>query len=105
MQNEIIRLRRGDNYMPNTRMPIPEQRRNPPSKNRVRLENIEDSLRLRVPRQPTPNAVVLDEVYDEQLTKQDGYYLPDECSETMYMDGCEASMYIYGEGDNDPNSQ
>jgi hypothetical protein len=26
-------------------------------------------------------------------------------SETMQMDGCEASMYIYGEGDDDPNSQ
>jgi hypothetical protein len=105
MQNEITRLRRGDNYMPNPRIPIPEQRRNPPPENRVRFENTEDPPRPRVPRQPTPNAVVLDDVCDEKLTEQEGYYLPDECSETVQMDGCEASMYIYGEGDNDPNSQ
>jgi hypothetical protein len=30
MQNEITRLRRGDNYVANPRMPIPEQRSNPP---------------------------------------------------------------------------
>jgi hypothetical protein len=35
MQNEITILRRGDNYMPNPRIPIPEQRRNPPPENRV----------------------------------------------------------------------
>jgi hypothetical protein len=105
MQNEITRLRRGDNYMPNPRMLIPEQRRNPPPENRVRFENIDDPQRPRVPRQPTPNAVVLDDVYDEQLIEQEIYYLPDESSETVQMDGCEMSMYIFGEGDNDPNSQ
>jgi len=45
--------------MPNTRIPIPEQRRNPPPKNRVRFKNNEDPLRPRVPRQPTPNAIFL----------------------------------------------
>jgi hypothetical protein len=39
------------------------------------------------------------------LTEKEDYYLPDECSETVYMDECEASMYIYEEGKNDPNSQ
>jgi hypothetical protein len=39
MQNEITRQRRGDNYMPNPIIPIPEQRRNPPPENRVRFEN------------------------------------------------------------------
>jgi hypothetical protein len=32
MKNEITRLRRGDNYMPNPRMSIAEQRRNPTRK-------------------------------------------------------------------------
>jgi hypothetical protein len=102
MQNEITRLRRGDNYMPNPRIPIPEQRRNPPPENRVRFENTDNPQRPRVPRQPTPNVVVLDDVYDEQLIEQENYYLPDESSETVQMDGCETSMYIFGEGDNDP---
>jgi hypothetical protein len=70
LHNEITRLRRGDNYMPNPRMPIPEQRRNPPPKNKVRFENTEDPSRPRVPRQPTRNVVVLDDVYDEKLTEQ-----------------------------------
>jgi hypothetical protein len=30
MQNEITRLRRNDNYIPNPRMSVQEQRRNPP---------------------------------------------------------------------------
>jgi hypothetical protein len=47
----------------------------------------------------------LDDVYDEQLIEEEGFYLPNESSETMHMDGCETSMYICGEGDNDPNSQ
>jgi hypothetical protein len=37
MQNEITRLRRGDNYMPNPRMSIPEQRRNPPPENKSQV--------------------------------------------------------------------
>jgi hypothetical protein len=83
MNNEITRLRRGDNYMPNPRMLIPEQRRNPPLENRVRFKNTDDPQRPRVPKQPTPNVVVLDDVYDEQLIEKEGYYLPDESSETM----------------------
>jgi hypothetical protein len=47
----------------------------------------------------------LDDICDEKLIEQEGYYLPDECSETVQMDICEASMYIYGEGHNDTNSQ
>jgi hypothetical protein len=47
----------------------------------------------------------LDDVYEEKSTKKEGYYLLDECSETVQMDGCEAFMYIYEEGENDPNSQ
>jgi hypothetical protein len=39
MKNDITRLRSGDNDMSHSRMPIPEQRRNPPQENRVRFEN------------------------------------------------------------------
>jgi hypothetical protein len=105
MKNKITRLRRGDNYISNPRIPIPEQRRNPPPENRVIFKNTKDPPRTRVPRQPTPNAYVFYDVCDERLTEQECYYLLDECSETVQMDGCEASMYIYGEGENDPNSQ
>jgi hypothetical protein len=105
MQNEITRLRRGDNYVENLRMSVPEKRRNPPQENRVRFENMDNPQRPRVPRKPTPNAVVLDDVYDEKMVEQENYYSPDESSETVQMDGCETSMYIFEEGDNDPNSQ
>jgi hypothetical protein len=67
MQNEITRLRRRDNYVENPRIPIPEQRRNPPQENRVRFENMDNPQRLRVPRKPTTNETVLDDVYHEQL--------------------------------------
>jgi len=83
MQNKITRLRRGDNYMPKPSMSISEQRRNPLPENIVRFKNTDDPQRLRAPRQPTLNAVVLDDVYDEQLIEKEGYYLPDESSETM----------------------
>jgi hypothetical protein len=83
MKNEITILRRGDNYMPNPRIPIPEKRRNPP------LENTDNPQRPRVPKYPIPNEDVLDDVYDEQLIEQENYYSPDESSETVHMDGCE----------------
>jgi hypothetical protein len=91
--------------MPNPRMPIPKQRRNPPPEKKVRFDNTDNPQRPRVPRQPTPNMAVSDDVYDEQLIEQENYYLPDESFETMQMDRCEMSMYIFGEGDNGPNSQ
>jgi hypothetical protein len=105
MQKEINRMRRGYNYIPNSRIPIPEQRRNPPPENRVKFENTDDPQRQRVPRQPTKNTTVMDDVYNEKLTEQENYYLLDESSETMQMDGCDMSMYIFGEGGNDPKSQ
>jgi hypothetical protein len=105
MQNEITRLRRGDNYVENPRMSVQEQRRNLPQENRVRFENTDNQQRQRVPRQPVPNAVVLDEIYDEQIVEQENDYLPEENFETVQMDGCETSMYIFEEGDNDPDSQ
>jgi hypothetical protein len=71
----------------------------------VSLENTNNPQRPRVPRQPTSNATVLDDVYDEQLIEQENYYSPDESSETVHMKGCEMSMYIFGEGENDSNSQ
>jgi hypothetical protein len=105
MKNEITRLRRGDNYVANLRMSVQEKRRNPPQENRVRFENTDNPQRQRVPRKPIPNAVVLDDVYDEKMVEQGNDYLPDESSETVQMDGCETSMYIFEEGDNDPDSQ
>jgi hypothetical protein len=71
----------------------------------VRFENMDNLQRPRIPRKPTPNAVVLDDVYDEKMVEQENYYSPDEIYKTMHMDGCETSMYIFEEGENDPNSQ
>jgi hypothetical protein len=64
MQNKINKLRRGDNYVANSRMPVPEKRRNPPQENIVRSENNDNMKIQRVHRQPIPNADVLDDVYD-----------------------------------------
>jgi hypothetical protein len=66
---------------------------------------MDNPQRPRVPRQPTPNAVVMDDVYDEKMVDQEKYYSPDESFEAVQMDVCETSMYIFEEGDNDPNSQ
>lgn len=105
MQNEIIRLRRGDNYIANSRMSVQEQRRNLPQENRVRFENTDNQQRQRVPMQIVPNAAVLDEIYDEQIAEQENDYLPEETFEIVQRDGCKTSMYIFEEGDNDPDSK
>ena len=73
MKNEITRLRRGDNYVENLRIPVPEQRMHPPQENRVMFENINNPQRPRVPKQPTPNAVDLDDLYDEKIIEQENY--------------------------------
>jgi hypothetical protein len=91
--------------MPNPRISIPEQKTNPPPENRVIFENTNDPPRPSVPIQPTPNMVVFDDVCDEKMNEQEGYYLSDEFFETVQMDECKASMYIYGEDDDDPNLQ
>jgi hypothetical protein len=49
----------------------------------VRFENTDNPQRPRVPRQPTPNATVLDDVYDEKLIEQENYYSLDESYETV----------------------
>jgi hypothetical protein len=92
MQNEITILRRGDNYVENPRMSAPEKRRNPPQENGVRFENMDNLQRPRVPRKPTPNAVILDDVYDEKMVEQEKYYSPYESSKTVQMDRGETSM-------------
>jgi hypothetical protein len=91
--------------MPNPRMPILEKRRNPPLENRVRFENVDNPQRPRVSRQATLNAALPNDVYDEQLIEQENYYSPDESSKMVQMNGCDMTMYIFGEGDNDPKSQ
>jgi hypothetical protein len=50
IQNEIRRLRMGDNYVENTRMPTLEKRRNPQQENRVSFEKIDGPQRPRIPR-------------------------------------------------------
>jgi len=69
MKNEITILRRNDNYTPNPRMSVQEQRINLPQENRVRFENVDNQQRQRVPRQPIPNATVLDEPYNEKIVE------------------------------------
>jgi hypothetical protein len=105
MKNEITRLRRGHNYVENMRMSIQEKRKNPPQENRARFENTNNPQRQRVPKQPIPNVAFLDDVYDEQMVEKWNNYLPDESFENLPKDGCETSMYIFEEGDNDLDSQ
>ena len=105
MHNEITILITGDNYVANLRMSVQEKRRNPPQENRVRFENMDNPQRPRVPRQPTPNAVVLDDIYDEKMVEQENYYSPDESYKTIQINEHDTSMYIFEEGDNNPNSQ
>ena len=83
MQNKITKLRRGDNYVENLRMSVPEQRSNPPQENIMRFENMANSQRPRIPKQPTSNAIVVDDVYDEKMVEQEKYYSPDESFETV----------------------
>jgi hypothetical protein len=61
----------------------------------VRFENMDNLQRQRVPRKPTANAVVLDDVYDEKMVEKERYYSPDEIYEIVKIDRCETSMYIF----------
>ena len=71
----------------------------------MRFEDIDNPHITRVPKHPTPRALFLYDVYHEQLIEKENYYLPDERSKNVKMDGCDMPMYIFGEGDKDPNSQ
>ena len=78
MQNEIIRLRRNENFMPGSRMPFPKKRRNPTQEQRTRIENNNDQQRQRIPRARNPNAIILEEAYDEQTIEQEADYIQEE---------------------------
>ena len=95
MQNEITILRRNDNYAPNMRMSVQEKRRNPPQEQRVRFENVDNQQRQRVLGKEIPNAMVLDEPYNEQIVEQENDYLLEEIFEPIQTDECEMSMYIF----------
>jgi hypothetical protein len=71
----------------------------------LKLDNKYLGLTSQVPKKPTPNAVVLNDVYDDKMVETDNYYSPNKSFETVQMDKCETSMYIFEEGYNDPNSQ
>jgi hypothetical protein len=86
MQNEIIRLRRGDNHVVNHRISIQEKRRNPPQENRVRFENMIIHKDKGFPGNQPQMQVVLDDVYDEKMVEQGNDYLPDESFEIIQMD-------------------
>jgi hypothetical protein len=65
-ENELTRLRRGENFSPNNqnpRVPTQEQRRNPLQEQRIKNE---DEHRQRAPRVKNPNVVILEEVFDEE---------------------------------------
>jgi hypothetical protein len=57
-------------------MSIQDQIRTPPQENKVRFENTDNLQRQRVPRQPVPNAVVMDDVYDEKMVEKGNDYFP-----------------------------
>jgi hypothetical protein len=69
MKNEITRLRRRDNYVANPRMMVPKKRSNPPQEKKVRFENMDNPKIPRVPRKPTPNATIMDDVYDDKMVE------------------------------------
>jgi hypothetical protein len=49
----------------------------------VGFENMDNMQRPRVQREPTPNIVVLDDVYDEKMVEKENYYSLDEIFETV----------------------
>jgi hypothetical protein len=65
MQNELTRLKRGENFVPtnqNVRVPTQDQR--------VRNDRNEEN-RPRAPRVPNPNVVVLEEIVEEENFEND----------------------------------
>jgi hypothetical protein len=62
---------------------VQDKRRKPPQENRVRFENMDNMKIPRVPRHPTPNAAILDDIYDEKMVEKENYYSLDESYETV----------------------
>jgi hypothetical protein len=52
----------------------------------VRFETMDNPQRPWVPKKPTPNTVVMDDAYDEQVVEQENYYSTNESFETVQMD-------------------
>jgi hypothetical protein len=106
MQNEIIRLRRNENFMLDSRMSSSRTKKKSCSRTkRTRIENTNDQQRQRIPREPNPNAVILEEAYDEQTIEQEVDYIQEEILESVETDGCETSMYIFEEDEENTISQ
>jgi len=101
MQNKITRLRRNENFIPNSRMSVPRQRRNSAQEQRPRIENVDNQQRQRIPRAPNPNAVILEEPYNEKMVDQEDDYVQEESIESIQTDECESSMYIFEEHEED----
>jgi hypothetical protein len=105
MQNELTRLRRNENFPPNPRMHVQEQRRNPIQEQRIRNDGTTDEFRQRAPRVPNPNVVVLEDVFEDQNIDQEVDFIQEENLESVQTDECESSMYIFDENEENDISQ
>jgi hypothetical protein len=85
-------------------MLVLEQRRNPPQDHIARFEN-DDNQRDSVPIQPIPNGTIINKLYIKQMVEQENDYLPKETFEPVQTRKCDMSMYIFEEGEGDPNSK
>jgi hypothetical protein len=67
MQNELTRLRRNENFAPNPRIHVQEQRRNIVQEQRIRNDGTNEEFRQREPRVPNPNVVILEEIFEDEI--------------------------------------
>jgi hypothetical protein len=98
MQNELTRLRRNENFSPNPRIPIQEQRRNHVQGQRIGNDGTNEEFRQRAPRVPNPNVVILEEIFEDEIVdNQEVDFVQEEILESVQMDEGESSMYIFDE--------
>jgi len=83
MKNEIIRLKRNENFIPNPRMLVQNQRRNPIQEWRIRGDGTIDEFKQRASRVPNPNVVILEDNFEDQFYDQEVDYIQEEIVESI----------------------
>jgi hypothetical protein len=97
MKNELTRLRRGENFVLNSRILSQEQRRNPILEKRVRNDEKNEEYRQMTPRVPNPNDVVLEEIFEDENLDNFDQEVDIVQDEILEYDEGESSLYIFDE--------
>jgi hypothetical protein len=98
MQNNLTRLRRNESFSLNPRIIIQEYRRNVVQGRRIVNDVTNEEFRYMEVRVPNPDVIVLEEIFEYEITNnQEDNFIQEETLESVQMDECKSSMYIFND--------